>query len=51
MKTLLVILINIKRRIWWLCDICLELRLVSYNTWLIEEICSDIGNHYRNERK
>ena len=27
----------IKYRICWLCDICLELRTVSFNQWLVEE--------------
>ena len=31
------ILNEIKNRICWLCDICLELKLMSYGQWLFEE--------------
>ena len=31
------ILSEIKNRICWLCDICLELKIISYHQWLVEE--------------
>lgn len=45
-----IMLIEIKNRIWWICDCILELRLIPYQEWRFEEAMSDIGKHYRNKR-
>ena len=31
------ILYTLKNRIFWLCDMCLELKLISYGQWFYEE--------------
>ena len=39
-------LIEIKNRIWWICDCILELRLIPYQEWRFEEAMSDKNSKY-----
>ena len=44
------IIIEIKNRIWWLCDCVLEFQSMSYQQWRFEEAMNDIGKYYRNNK-